>query len=81
MANFIAGILVIFLYQINLGMCYPDCHNLPSNEGGLIKTFNLQLVGLLYPNSFKVILKPEKECFYVSNNYVKLDWDSDDIDG
>ena len=62
-------------------MCYPDCLNLPQSEGGLIDSFNLKLVGLLYPNSFEVKLKPESECFYVSNNYIKLNWDGEEIDG
>ena len=81
MAKYLTGILIIILYLSLPGECYPDCLNLPQSEGSLVDSMNLKLIGLLYPNSFELNLKPEKECFFVSNNYVKLDWQGDGIDG
>ena len=81
MAKYFTGFFISILLQANFSWAYPECHNLLPDEGSLIESLNLKLVGLLYPNSFELNLKPEKECFFISNNYVKLDWQGEDIDG
>ncbi len=55
----IPGILtVIIVLLISSSYAYSDCSAIPSNEGENILTFKLFMIGLLFPESFQVVLYP-----------------------
>ncbi len=57
---------------------YPDCRELPQDDGYLSKSKMLKMIGLIYPLSFELNLGAFKECYYVSNSYLKLSYQNSD---
>ena len=74
--------LILLSFFSGLTDAYPDCRNIEMSDGELTTSTNLELRGLIFPNSFQINLKPSRECYYIANDYIKLDWDDGaEIDG
>jgi hypothetical protein len=52
--------------------------DLRDDDGYRSESLLLKIIGLIYPQSFEVVLKPGKECYYVSYNYLKVNFDNKD---
>ena len=73
--------LIALMIICQQSIAYPNCANIPSSEGSNVVDFKIWSWGLLYPNSFAVNLKASGECFYISQNFMKVSYKSPNLLG
>ena len=73
--------LLLLLSFLSMDSCYPNCQHLQDEYGSRTESLTLKLIGLIFPESFEIGLNPGKECYYIANQFLRLEYQEGDSGG
>ncbi|TNV75285.1 hypothetical protein FGO68_gene7898 [Halteria grandinella] len=70
--NILGALIIIVMSQV---LALQDCYSISPEDGVYELTPKLVYYGLSYPGSFTLTLFPQRQCFYIANRFLKVQWD------
>ena len=68
-------LLLLLLVKLLMVQSYPNCQLLTDEDGKRTESLALKAIGLFFPESFEISLNPGKECYYIVNQFIRMQYE------